>query len=72
MAHFMTCAELRLHVAGQDDAFAAACALLDSGQIGPHRFWWLATQFAIEAMSPASKISQQQPQPDLFEITEPH
>ncbi|UIF90916.1 hypothetical protein [Cupriavidus sp. UYPR2.512] len=65
-AHFMTGPELKLHLAGEDDAFAKACELLKNGTIGPHRFWWLATEFAIEAL--ADKPAQQQPheQPDLF------
>lgn len=66
MSHFMTGAELKLHLAGQDDAFAKAAAMLEAGQIGPHRFWWLATQFAIETMTGKPATVPEPGQPDLF------
>lgn len=63
--HFMTGPELKLHLAGQDDAFAAAAGMLDRGEIGPHRFWYLAVQFTLDAL--AEKPKQPAPeQPDLF------
>lgn len=64
--HFMTSAELRLHLAGQDDAFVKAAAMLERGEIGPHRFWWLATQFAIEALTEKPAGAPPSEQPDLF------
>lgn len=69
MTHYITCAELKLIAAGENDAFAKAAALLDSGQIGPHRFWWLATQFAIEALTAAAQPSEPRAaaQRDLFQ-----
>lgn len=66
VSHFMTGAEARLHIAGQDEAFAKAAAMLEAGEIGPHRFWWLATQFAIEALSGKPAQVPEPGQPDLF------
>ncbi|WP_434033550.1 hypothetical protein [Cupriavidus sp. a3] len=71
MPHFMTGPELKLQLAGQDDAFAKAAAMLDAGEIGPHRFWWLATQFAIDALTGKPATVPEPGQQDLFSAATP-